>query len=185
MINLEIKYFLPRFTDVETYLSHKNELQKIWTRHQEDIYFNAPEGRLKLRKESSGASQLIFYHRPDCAAVRESQYQIYQTADSSALESLLKNALGIRLVVKKRRTLYLFRNVRIHLDRVDSLGDYLELESVVSDAYPAAVAAQNLRLIQQELESNLSLMPEPLGYADLLQNLNKKDPKEEKSGETK
>jgi len=43
---------------------------------QDDIFFDCPNGRLKLRIFSESDGQLIFYQRPDVAGPKESFYLI-------------------------------------------------------------------------------------------------------------
>lgn len=102
---------------------------------QTDTYFNVPAGRLKLREfpYESNPSQLIFYARSDEAEPRRSDYHILEIYEPAALKDVLALALGVKAVVKKERTVYLFRNVRIHLDEVAGLGAFLELEAVLDE----------------------------------------------------
>lgn len=99
---------------------------------QKDTYFNAPRGRLKLRQESNAVAHLIAYERPDLPGHKESRYRIVETGDASGLEEALASVLGITVVVSKARRLFLFEGVRIHLDRVDGLGSFIEFEGVAA-----------------------------------------------------
>src|SRR3954468_19880508 len=75
---------------------------------QRDTYFAAPRGRLKLREEEPGGAQLIAYERPDAAEARESRYRIAPVPDGQALRDALGAALGVTVVVDKRRRLLLW-----------------------------------------------------------------------------
>jgi homotetrameric cytidine deaminase len=97
---------------------------------QRDTYFRVPDGRLKLREETPGGAALIQYDRPDAAEARESRYRIAPVEDGGALREALAAALGTLVVVDKERRLLLWEGVRIHLDRVEGLGSFLELEGV-------------------------------------------------------
>jgi adenylate cyclase, class 2 len=97
---------------------------------QRDTYFQVPHGRLKLREDGTTA-QLIAYERADLAAQRESGYRIVAIADAEELRTALAGALGLGATVSKRRRLFLWEGVRIHLDRVRGLGDFVELEAVI------------------------------------------------------
>jgi homotetrameric cytidine deaminase len=97
---------------------------------QRDTYFRVAEGRLKLREEEPGQDALIQYRRADEAVARESRYRLAPVDDAPALRDALAAALGTLVVVDKRRRLLLWEGVRIHLDRVEGLGDFLELEGV-------------------------------------------------------
>jgi len=99
---------------------------------QEDVFFHCPHGRLKLRR-LPGRAELIAYERPNDAGPKESRYVVYPTTDPDGLQTALSMALGIRGVVRKRRTLYLIGPTRVHLDRVEGLGDFVELEVVLAE----------------------------------------------------
>ena len=99
---------------------------------QRDTYFAAPQGRLKLREEDRGGAQLIAYARDDAAAARTSTYTRVDVADPAGLAAALGATLGTTGVVVKRRRLLLLGAVRIHLDDVDGLGTWVELEAVAA-----------------------------------------------------
>ncbi len=99
---------------------------------QRDVYFATPKGRLKLRYENDGIGQLIAYQRPDRPAVRHSTYRIVPVLDAGKIEAALTDTLGVVAEVRKIRRLFLYDDVRIHLDRVEGLGRFIELEAVVS-----------------------------------------------------
>ena len=104
---------------------------------QEDIFFKIPAGRLKLRIAEDGSGELIQYERSDSADPTESHYVCFPTSDPNALKEVLTAALGIRAVVKKKRTVHLAGQTRIHLDQVEGLGNFIELEVVLeSDQDP-------------------------------------------------
>jgi adenylate cyclase class 2 len=97
---------------------------------QRDTYFEVPRGRLKLRRERGRVAHLIAYERPDLADQRESRYRIVEIDDAAGLEEALAGVLGIIAVVSKERRLFVLDGVRIHLDSVDGLGSFIELEGV-------------------------------------------------------
>jgi homotetrameric cytidine deaminase len=97
---------------------------------QRDTYFRARAGRLKLREEEPGGAVLIQYDRPDAAAARESRYRLTRIEDPDELRASLDAALGTLVVVDKQRHLFLWEGVRIHLDTVEGLGSFVELEGV-------------------------------------------------------
>jgi len=106
---------------------------------QRDTYFAAPRGRFKLRQEKGATAHLIAYERPDVAGNRESRYRIVAVPEAIETEEALAGTLGIVAVVNKTRRLFLFEGVRIHLDSVEGLGDYIEFEAV------AEAEEENLR----------------------------------------
>lgn len=103
---------------------------------QRDVFFRAAAGRLKLRILSEAQGELIYYERPDARSARLSRYLITPTTDPNDLEALLSAALGVVGTVNKTRTLYTVGQTRVHLDQVDGLGDFLEIE-VVLDRHQA------------------------------------------------
>lgn len=116
---------------------------------QTDTYFNVPRGRLKLREEDGDSTQLISYVRPDDLGERLSQYRIVEIEDAEGLKAALSERLGTRVVVSKRRRLFLWREVRIHLDRVDGLGAYLEFEAVAPEHSDLADERQKVRHLRE------------------------------------
>ncbi|MDQ6691294.1 MAG: class IV adenylate cyclase [Candidatus Dormibacteraeota bacterium] len=89
-------------------------------------------GRLKLRQEWLGGAHLVQYDRPDLPEQRQSRYRVVAAEDSDGLWMALE-ALGV-VTVQKDRHLFLWRQVRIHLDDVCGLGRFIELEAVASEA---------------------------------------------------
>jgi adenylate cyclase, class 2 len=100
---------------------------------QRDTYFYAPHGRLKLREEEGATPHLIAYERPDQAGQRASSYWIAHVDRVDEMKATLSSALGIKVVVAKRRCLFLWKEVRIHLDEVEGLGNFIEFEAVAPD----------------------------------------------------
>ena len=99
---------------------------------QRDTYFEAARGRLKLREEEGADAHLIAYERPDLPGQKESRYRIVRVDNPAEMQEALSAALGVSVVVSKRRRLFVLAGTRIHLDRVDGLGDFIEFEGVVS-----------------------------------------------------
>jgi len=127
--NLEIK---ARCSDLEAL---RERVLRLATTHvgidrQIDTYFKTRVGRLKLRESSLSGGQLIPYLRPDGDGPRRSDYQVIPIADPQGLLRLLGQLLGVHRVVRKEREIFLVENVRVHLDRVESLGTFMELEAV-------------------------------------------------------
>ena len=139
------------------------------TLNQIDTYFHVPHGRLKLREIDGGVrAELIGYDRPDDIAARASDYRVVRVTDAADLKASLAAALGVRGEVRKRRDLFLWRNVRIHLDRVEGLGSFIEFEAVVSAHDDEPRSRQNL----QQLAEALRISDDDriaLSYSDLLE----------------
>ena len=135
--------------------------------HQRDTYFHAVVGRLKLREAPPRPAELIAYDRAELAGPKVSLYRVVTVADHIALIEALTDALGVRCVVEKARRLLLWRNVRIHLDRVTGLGHFVELEAVATQ--PGGLEVERDRV--EELRGVLGITDERLvarGYADLV-----------------
>ena len=98
----------------------------------EDVFFVAPRGRLKLRIIDGQRGQLIYYERPNRAGPKRSQYSIAEVGDVAALRETLSMSLGITGIVQKRRALYELGRTRIHVDTVESLGVFVEVEVVLA-----------------------------------------------------
>jgi predicted adenylyl cyclase CyaB len=136
---------------------------------QTDTYFDAPNGRLKLREEKSrDDADLIFYSRPDKKTSRLSEYDILKIAgaDVKRMKRFLEKSLSIKVIVKKERTLFIHKNTRIHLDRVFGLGDYLELETVMTKQSLVEAKKEHAAVIEAlSLDSCEKI---PVSYSDLL-----------------
>lgn len=139
--------------------------------HQIDTYFHAPRGRLKLRQIDGQPAQLISYQRSDEAQARHSDYRIAPVADAELLKQNLAAFRGIQVVVDKTREVFLYHNVRIHLDQVQGLGTFLEFESVLSDEINDTAGHAQV----EWLCGQFGITPEhvvPQSYSDLRMALN-------------
>jgi len=100
---------------------------------QDDTFFHVSHGRLKLRQFADGRAELIHYQRPDDSAAKASDYVLVPVPDPAALREALARACGLIGHVRKQRWLFLAGQTRIHVDRVEGLGDFMELEVVLRD----------------------------------------------------
>ena len=100
--------------------------------HQIDTYFPVPHGRLKLREITGVKSELIWYDRSNEARSRKSDYRLTPITHPAELKASLIASLGVRGQVIKNRHVLLWHNVRIHLDQVENLGQFIEFEAVIS-----------------------------------------------------
>jgi homotetrameric cytidine deaminase len=135
---------------------------------QRDTYFAGRHGRLKLREEDGSAAELIAYRRPDATEPEESAFIRAGTADAEMLREALDSALGTTVVVVKRRRLFLWEAVRIHLDDVEGLGTFIELEALVG---PGLNGREEAARKVARLRSELAISDDALvagGYSDLL-----------------
>jgi homotetrameric cytidine deaminase len=137
---------------------------------QRDTYFRARRGRLKLREQGRDGSELIAYRRQDAREPAESAYVLAPSSAPQELAEALDAALGTVAVVSKRRRLFLWEGVRIHLDEVEGLGSFVEFEAVLEPGAgeaDIAVARDKLARLRAELgiEDHALISS---GYADLL-----------------
>jgi predicted adenylyl cyclase CyaB len=134
---------------------------------QDDTFFVCDKGRLKLRTFSPDEGQLIFYRRADQRGPKESFYLISHTSSPGSLRESLSLAYGQVGRVRKNRTLFLVGRTRIHLDQVEGLGEFLELEVVLEDGEQVETG----EAIAQDLMQKLQILPDQLiegAYIDLL-----------------
>jgi len=165
--NLELKAVDP---DPERTLRAALELgaREQGVLHQRDTYFHAVSGRLKLREAPPQPAELIAYARADRSGPSVSHYRVVPVADHVALTEALDDVLGVRAVVEKTRRLLQWRTVRIHLDHVAGLGDFVELEALGGSS--GGLTAEQVKV--DELRERLGLVDERLvaqGYVDLLE----------------
>lgn len=97
--------------------------------NQIDVYYSVPNGLLKLRIEN-GNESLIFYNRNENDKNRWSDFEFLEFANSNG-EKFFNNLFDVEVIVKKKRRLFYYDDTRIHLDKVNNLGNFLELETLV------------------------------------------------------
>jgi adenylate cyclase class IV len=135
---------------------------------QQDLFFHVPQGRLKLRVLAPDRACLVYYERNDASGPRPSAYCLSETSDPDSLEHVLSTALGIRGEVRKVRTLYMVGNTRIHLDAVEGLGDFMELEAVLGPKQTAEAGHAAVRELMQKLKIDEQDLID-VAYIDLLE----------------
>jgi predicted adenylyl cyclase CyaB len=118
---------------------------------QDDTFFRCDAGRLKLRDFTNGTGELIFYQRQNLPGPKESLYVISPTAAPELLRQALSMAYGQAGRVRKHRTLFLAGRTRIHLDRVEQLGDFMELEVVLEEGESAEVGIREAQHLMEKL----------------------------------
>jgi homotetrameric cytidine deaminase len=135
---------------------------------QRDTYFGRARGRLKLREQDGGreaGARLIAYARADDQQARTSAYRLAEVGDPAALREALDAALGTLVVVAKRRHLLLYENVRIHIDEVEGLGSFVELEGVADADSDLAHEHELVARLRDDLALGA---PVAVSYCDLL-----------------
>lgn len=136
---------------------------------QVDTYFRVPRGRLKTRESALRGAELIAYHRPDGADARLSDYSIVR-GEIAGMKAFLADALGVAAIVDKQREVWMWKNVRIHLDHVRGLGTFIEFEAVLGDGEGDDEATGHARVA--ELRERFGIRSEDLvhsSYGELIQ----------------
>ena len=138
---------------------------------QDDSFFRVAQGRLKLRQFADGSAELIHYQRPDTESAKASDYVRVPVPDPATLREALARACGLLGRVQKTRWLLIVEqngfSTRIHLDRVQGLGDFMELEVVLKDGQTDVQGSQVAELLMQAL--GLAGAPRLAGaYLDML-----------------
>ncbi len=128
--NIELKARLPDPSAART-VAEAITTKRIGMQHQIDTYFRCRDGRLKLRQIDGLSAVLIWYCRADTPDPSCSDYELVPVANPETLKAALTAALGVCAVVEKRREIFFYHNVRIHLDEVVALGHFLEFEAVL------------------------------------------------------
>lgn len=132
-----------------------------------DTYFRVPHGRLKLRVSNDDrAGTLIYYERPNEATSRLSLYRLVSIPDARALRDTLAEAVGVLVTVNKRRSVFIYGQTRIHLDNVENLGYFIELETVLGTQSDEAALAEH-RYVFNTLGLD-ACEAVPQSYSDLL-----------------
>jgi len=165
--NIEIKARARNFSEIKSH-AEKISDTPVEVIPQEDTFFNIPQGRLKLRVLAPDRAQLIYYTRPNREGPKRSDYHIVETSDPENLKRILELAYGVRGVVKKTRYLYLIGQTRVHLDDVEGLGQFMELEVVMQEGQSDAEGEK----IANELMTSLGVERSDLlegAYMDLLE----------------
>jgi predicted adenylyl cyclase CyaB len=137
---------------------------------QIDTFFVVPRGRLKVRQFADGSGELIAYDRADQAGPKASSYTVVSCADANALCAVLSRLVAVRGRVVKRRELFLVGRTRVHLDDVERLGTFVELEVVLRDEE----SIEDGQREAHELMRRLGIAPESLvssAYVDLLEQV--------------
>jgi adenylate cyclase class IV len=167
--NIEIK---ARIDSIEDLLPRADALAdgEAELIEQDDSFFGVAQGRLKLRQFADGSAELIHYERADQTRAKASDYvrvPVPDAAAAAALRQALQRACGDHGRVRKRRWLLLAGQTRIHLDRVEGLGDFIELEVVLRDDQDDAQGVAIAEALMVSL--GLDQAPREAGaYRDLL-----------------
>jgi predicted adenylyl cyclase CyaB len=134
---------------------------------QDDTFFACAAGRLKLRAFSEREGELIFYRRNDQRGPKESFYVISPISEPDVLREVLTLAYGQAGRVRKHRSVYLIDRTRVHLDNVEGLGPFLELEVVLSEDEVSEIGVSVAHELMRTLGVDRDRLVE-CAYVDLL-----------------
>lgn len=168
--NVEIKARIDSLTEIVSAVVILGADGPIEMR-QEHTYFHGENGRLKLREFSEVSGELIFYSRTDLAGPKGSFYLRSPTAEPRTLKDLLSASNRVLGVVRKVQLLFRIGRTRIHLDRVEGLGEFLELEVVLEHDEEPESGVHDAELLLKKLGIGRSQLVEG-SYLDLLTNPN-------------
>lgn len=165
-LNIEIKAICRHPEKVREFLQRAGAAF-VGLDEQVDVYFRVPHGRLKLR-QGRIENALIFYERQDQPGPKQSQVSLYPVSEGPLLREVLEKALGVWVVVQKKREIYFLKNIKFHLDQVEGLGGFVEIE--VMDAEGTGDCA-TLQGQCEEFMQRLGVKQEDLlkhSYSDLI-----------------
>lgn len=170
--NIEIKARCTEPEKIRKILAEKNADFK-GIDHQIDMYYKVPKGRLKIRRGNIENS-LIFYQRPDRPAPKRADVSLFKLEKDNTLSDILNSALETLVVVKKKREIYFIDNVKFHIDEVDCLGSFIEIEAIdthgtIGTEKLSQQCAEYMHLFQIKEDNLLSN-----SYSDILLELKEK-----------
>lgn len=166
----EIKARSNKIDDIREFLKSQNAFHK-GTDHQIDTYFKVESGRLKLR-QGNVETNLIYYNRPNTKAPKKSSVLLYKPAESDNLKKILEAVHPTLCVVDKVREIYFIDNVKFHLDTVQGLGTFIEIEAIDesnSVDYDTILKQCNSYMAQLKIEDTDLV---PVSYSDLIMEQN-------------
>jgi predicted adenylyl cyclase CyaB len=127
-LNIEIKARSNNHEAIRMLLKENGAVYK-GIDHQIDTYFNVSNGRMKLR-EGNIENSLVHYNREDKGGPKKSEATIFEIKPNSPLKEILIKALGVLVVVDKKREIYFIDNIKFHIDIVEGLGTFIEIEAI-------------------------------------------------------
>lgn len=163
--NFEIKCRIRNLSAIKEILVSDRKYKYSFEK-QRDIYYKVKSGRLKLRIINEKISDLIYYNRKEQNRERVSNFVISSTNNFKELNFIMTEQFEVMVIVNKKREIFVKDNIRIHLDTVNKLGKFLEIEIMFKDLKKA-------KKLMEELKDLLRLNPKDFiksSYSDLLIN---------------
>lgn len=127
-MNVEIKARCDNQALIQQYLK-RHDADFHGLDHQIDTYFIVPKGRLKLR-QGNIENALIYYERENQAGPKQSLTTKSDLGPDSDIKDVLTKVFEVLTVVDKQREIYFIDNVKFHIDRVERLGTFVEIEAI-------------------------------------------------------
>ena len=162
--NIEIKARYEKHEYAEKVLEEKGA-RKEGLDMQKDTYFNVKNGRLKIR-EGKIENSLVYYQREDKEDPKTSDVSICDLENPEEVKRVLKNCLGVKVIVEKEREIHWLENVKVHLDRVENLGKFIEFE-LMKDKKGSYDTEEDLENLMDEFEVDRSRLIDK-SYSDMV-----------------
>ncbi len=128
ILNIEIKAKCTDPTHIRKILAQRNAILK-GTDNQKDTYFKVTNGRLKMR-EGNIEYSLVHYNREDIFGPKRSDVLYYHPRKEDLVKQQLQKAIGTLVIVNKKREIYYIDNIKFHIDEVENLGSFVEIEAI-------------------------------------------------------
>jgi adenylate cyclase class 2 len=106
-------------------ICEENSARNIGVELQTDTYFCTPHGRLQLRESSHSGAFLLSFSKENV--------QRLAVPEPDTLKKILTAQLGVKLVVRKRREIFLVESAVVNLDDVASLGFFLKFDGAYDE----------------------------------------------------
>ncbi|KAI8124500.1 hypothetical protein FF38_12398 [Lucilia cuprina] len=96
---------------------------------ESDVFISSQSGRFKLRYiQPPIRSQLVYYDHPDVAGPKLLKFNKNELDEPQVMKTILTQSNGVRGVLSKKRYLFIYERTRIHLDKLEDLGNFMEFE---------------------------------------------------------
>jgi hypothetical protein len=129
-----------------------------------DTWYRVADGRLLRRETIGGDVEWIRYHRAD--GVQPRVCEAVPLTDGQARRRFGKQNLPVLVTIERTRSTYVIGNVRVLLDSVDGLGDFIELQAIVSREFDVETCSDQIAVMRDALAPILG-EPVALSYAEL------------------
>lgn len=165
MQNVEVKHEL-REPDLCRSIISRLGARLAATLRQRDTYFRVPDGRLKRREVEGEGTEWVHYHRANRVQPRISNFTIY--TEQEARTRFGQSPLPVWVIVEKTREVWLMDEVRLHIDLVERLGNFFEIEALVTPRQHVGLCRREVDRIVKELGPIVLGEIVPVGYSDML-----------------